>query len=372
MTEEANTWELAIKTRLSGAPRHTPLPNNGRVLIGRALDNDVVLRQLGPDNATVVALVCHRPSISVQVKNGNVHVGDEHYQAGDEFSLSDKGFSMGTLTLCVPNVLPITEHSDGKQPAQEQPVSPTATAVTTSTDDPMPAVSAVTSAISQPWWYRKAALAASVVFTVSALLIGWQVRAFSDTQTVDTQSILAQHLTEQELTFVELNKKGSNWDLVGRVDTRSQYLNLERFITEHNLPVSNNVINAMSTRTQIEDLFRINGVTAKTEFDEKGTLWVYTFIRDNGLLESVKSAVANDMPKLKNWEIANTPPEDSIPEDPGKQVVMIVSDEPAYILTADQTRYFVDSLLPSGHRISAIEEGRVMLEKSGERSELSF
>ena len=49
-----------------------------------------------------------------------------------------------------------------------------------------------------------------------------------------------------------------------------------------------------------------------------------------------------------------------------------VPGESPYVVTADGTRYFVGGLLPTGHRIEAIDAHRVQLAKDGQRSELSF
>ena len=58
--------------------------------------------------------------------------------------------------------------------------------------------------------------------------------------------------------------------------------------------------------------------------------------------------------------------------DPGKRVAAIVPGDPAYVVTADGTRYFTGAVLPTGHRIQAIQANLVQLERDGQISQLTF
>ena len=66
----------------------------------------------------------------------------------------------------------------------------------------------------------------------------------------------------------------------------------------------------------------------------------------------------------------------AVVDDPGKRVAAIVSgnppEVPPYLVTADGTRYFEGALLPTGHRIAAIGQHEVLLEKDGARTPLVF
>ena len=64
----------------------------------------------------------------------------------------------------------------------------------------------------------------------------------------------------------------------------------------------------------------------------------------------------------------NTP----VTDDPGKRVAAIVPGDSPYVATADGTRYFIGALLPTGHRIEAIEAHRVVLSRDGRQSQLDF
>jgi type III secretion protein D len=61
-----------------------------------------------------------------------------------------------------------------------------------------------------------------------------------------------------------------------------------------------------------------------------------------------------------------------VPADPGKRIASLVPGDTAYLVTADGARYFVGSMLPSGHRITAIGAQSVTLEHDGRESSLNF
>ncbi len=360
MNHSKKPWALAVNNgAVNTKNRLIPLPDVGRVMIGRSIDCDVVLRELD-DATTVITLHCDRPKIQVE-------------GCGESFALTSSGLNLESLHLAVEGVIAPESVLSDTAPNLAEPCEREETAVVNSE----PAL--VDGAQATTWWQGRTTLVAGIAMMASVALLGWQVSAFSGASTVNPQVVMEQYLAENELSHinVESDSDSDAFTLVGRVNERSELLALERFVKEQkmNSQVGLHIMDGQSTRSQIEDLFRVNGVSATTAFDEAGMLWVNTSVADDGVLDNLRNVVSSDMPILKHWDIANTPPEVDVPLgpiDPGKQVAMVVSDEPAFVLTADQTRYFVGSLLPTGHRISAIESGRVILEKDGDTSELEF
>jgi len=69
------------------------------------------------------------------------------------------------------------------------------------------------------------------------------------------------------------------------------------------------------------------------------------------------------------------PPEDALIRtvaDVTKKVSTVVAGDPAYIQTADGARYFPGAMMPTGHRLVAIEGQSVLLEKNGRQMRLNF
>jgi len=66
------------------------------------------------------------------------------------------------------------------------------------------------------------------------------------------------------------------------------------------------------------------------------------------------------------------PPAPPVSDDPGKRIASLVAGASAYLVTVDGARYFVGAILPTGHRIVAIERTAVALERDGQRTSLNF
>lgn len=73
---------------------------------------------------------------------------------------------------------------------------------------------------------------------------------------------------------------------------------------------------------------------------------------------------------------SDLPPDDEPPirtiADATKKVSTVVAGDPAYIQTVDGARYFTGAILPSGHRLVAIQGNTVILDKSGRETRLTF
>ncbi len=124
-------------------------------------------------------------------------------------------------------------------------------------------------------------------------------------------------------------------------------------------------------------MFRVQGITARAEGDAAGRVTVHTQEGDAARLERAAATARRDVAGLVNLTLQNkppAPPPENVPvvDDPGKRIASIVPGESPYVVTADGTRYFVGALLPTGHRIEAIEAHAVQLVKDGQRHELHF
>jgi type III secretion protein D len=127
----------------------------------------------------------------------------------------------------------------------------------------------------------------------------------------------------------------------------------------------------------VEDVFRTHGVAAQVQATGPGAMRADTAVADPRQLEEIRVVARRDIPGLAALELHNDPrplqagPTPAI-DDPGKRVASIVPGDPPYVVTADGTRYFEGALLPTGHRIAAIEEQQVVLEINGVKTPLVF
>jgi type III secretion protein D len=127
----------------------------------------------------------------------------------------------------------------------------------------------------------------------------------------------------------------------------------------------------------VDDLFRVQGVPARADYDGAGRVRVYAQETDANLLLRVVAAARRDVRGLADIDVHNAPPvpppqDRPVPDDPGKRVAAVVPGASPYVATVDGTRYFLGALLPTGDRIEAIDAHRILLVRDGRRSELEF
>ena len=217
--------------------------------------------------------------------------------------------------------------------------------------------------------------------TLSVLFLGavivWQSGLFREK--AQTQVSLADSLAMSAFAGLTVSQTGNAATVSGFVDTFGDALQLEVILNQTGLAVHNKVIVGESLGEQVTDLFRVNGVTAEVSVEPGSVVTATMQVADTDLLAVVEERVLSDIPDVAELRIMNTPPEVVEPvvpsnykPDPGKRVALVVSDEVAYVVTEDQSRYFVGSLLPTGHRIVSIIDGDVSLEKNGVVTTLDF
>lgn len=166
--------------------------------------------------------------------------------------------------------------------------------------------------------------------------------------------------------------------ITGFIDTRKQKAELLELAQvaginiELDLQINNELIEV------VEDIYRVNGISATAKVLESGNLQVHTSTDDLEKLEMVGMSVRADIPRLSEFEVKNTPPNTTLGEnssytqDPDKRITLISSGTSAFIMTQDQSRYFVGALLPSGHLVESIESNQILLSKNGEREILKY
>src|SRR5690606_14051290 len=99
--------------------------------------------------------------------------------------------------------------------------------------------------------------------------------------------------------------------------------------------------------------------------------------RDAAKLARAEEVVRRDVRGLEALSVRNTagpaaPPAPPVSNDPGKRIASLVAGASAYLVTVDGARYFVGAMLPTGHRIVAIEKTAVALERDGQKTSLKF
>ncbi|MFK8080892.1 MAG: hypothetical protein AB8B97_11460 [Granulosicoccus sp.] len=202
---------------------------------------------------------------------------------------------------------------------------------------------------------------------------------YSDYQAVTVNTpTLAAVLEEPDFAGLSVSTIGEISTLSGRLQSREQAKKLDVMLKALPQKINNNTHIADQLLAQVNEIFRVNGESIKASFTADGEVLVDTRIANPDRLEHLRKVVIRDVPELAGLVINNKPPPSALKPgtapvvQPGKRVALVVSDDPAYVVTEDASRYFVGAILPSGHRIRSIEDGRVSIEMQGLITELEF
>jgi type III secretion protein D len=234
-----------------------------------------------------------------------------------------------------------------------------------------------TEAVLSSKWPAVAGIAGVVVASVAfcGLALAYAVTPVPQT----TQSLVLR--TSQLLRQAPFNslKVRANADQVivsGRLETQAYKNQLTSLLDTAKLKPQLEVVVNEQTATSVRDVFRLNGVSAQVSTDAAGKVLVATSVADVGKLTEIERIAKKDIREL-DISIKNTPP---IPQDKGstvapdlgKRFVAIVPGDAAYAVTADGTHYFPGAMIPTGHKIHAIERNQLVLEKDGVLSPLQL
>lgn len=158
----------------------------------------------------------------------------------------------------------------------------------------------------------------------------------------------------------------------GYLETREQRERLVRLLAEPaGFPqVQVRVQVGEQLAATVRDIYRLNGVPANVQPQGPGIVHVKTAEADLGKLRRVETVAKRDIASLLDLVAENERPPDSVKpaktvDDPGKRIASVVPGDPAYLVTTDGARYFVGAMLPTGHKISAISDQQVLLDKDG-------
>ncbi len=333
------------------------------VRIGSAFDNDVVLRDPAiPAHAALVRVTpesCQWQALdatldgevsgsplalneSVSVTNGtNVRLGDSVLLVLSEGDTSETGASPAGVSR--------KSETEGNLPPRRWPSRALVVVV------PMLALCSLAAA---SWWQNNLPQEVAARPSITTLLAASPFHELEASTTAD-------------IVLVE-----------GFVDTQREKLELAELLKESGQPVQLDVAVGEKLASAVADVYRTNGVDAEVGATGAAAVEVRTSVADVRQLEMLEDAVRADVPQVSTLKLINVPPEPKdgssvtptrkLPIDPGKRVAMVVSSDPAYLLTADGSRYFVGSLLPSGQQIIDINNRRVLLEQGGQKTELEF
>lgn len=161
----------------------------------------------------------------------------------------------------------------------------------------------------------------------------------------------------------------------GAVGSENDALRLRKLMAEKFPGALIDVTTPASLAAAATDILRNNKVDAEARAGRSGAIRVITEYLPQDRQIELTAILKRDLPSLKNVEYQM----DNRRGDRDLQyffngsrsgLATFVDGNPGYIVTQDQTRWFVGSVVPTGHKILGIGNGRIIFERQGLIEEL--
>ena len=385
-TERRFCFLEIVNGMLAGA--RMPIEYDRDYTLGTTLDCEIVFRDADKQSNSVL-------------KATNIHVSDNGIQIGLNQTLNATAVAFGELVTFGSEQFRVVQSDHVKSDYKETIAANVASAqmshsanlsAPTQPRNPAgqsnaiePRVSAkgkpTNDAVNRRRHNRRLLAGLSIAALLAISVIVLQFRNNNQQLATLSVSSLQTQIDEAGFDHIVLDSGSTATTISGYVGTRQQFMKLNEIVAEHPRRVLNRVVSNEEIQDQISNVLRVNGVSGTVEAIGMGAFVAQTTISSDDELSKLETIVRQDVGALSSFDLlGETPAPEAPPEvatetaktDLGKRVVLVNSQAPAYIVTEDQSRYFLGSMLPSGHRIVAIMEGRVLLERSGEKTELIF
>jgi len=225
-----------------------------------------------------------------------------------------------------------------------------------------------------------ACMGAGVLVVCASALAMARVAVAPVPQPINEAVALAQSLASSEFNSLEIGRTADGTiALRGRLGTQGQRAKLDAWLAARpaSAPVAVEVWVDEAVAHEVTEVFRVNGVAVRTQLAGPGRIAAEAAEPDTDKLNRAAEVVRRDVRGLQALDLRNTakpapPPAPPLIDDPGKRIASLVPGEPAYIVTADGSRYFIGAMLPSGHRVVQIAKGSLTLELHGQQTTLNF
>jgi type III secretion protein D len=185
-------------------------------------------------------------------------------------------------------------------------------------------------------------------------------------------------LRASEFAMLEANTAADGrTTLRGRLSTQVQRAQLDAWLAGRGFAPKVEVWVDEAIAHDVTEVFRVNGVSVRTQVAGAGRIAAEAVEPNADKLNRAADVVRRDVRGLQALDVRNTakpapPPAPPVFDDPGKRIASLVPGDPAYLVTADGSRYFIGAQLPTGHRITQIDKSRVTLELHGQSSTLDL
>jgi type III secretion protein D len=216
------------------------------------------------------------------------------------------------------------------------------------------------------------ATAAAGVFATIALSAGVAAMRSGAAPAAPSKEALAALIAESGLqTVVRIVDENTAPALRGIVEPAAAQA-LQQRLAERGWRVALRLQSPAELLAATENVLRTHGVAARLSYLGDGRVEAAQVDADEQTTRQLAETARRDVNGLTELRFAPGVRRRPAVADPGKRLTAIVSGPTPYVATADNSRYLVGALLPDGHRVQAIDDSGVQLERDGVSTRLAF
>jgi type III secretion protein D len=188
-------------------------------------------------------------------------------------------------------------------------------------------------------------------------------------------------LIENGFETLQVNKMASGiFSISGFIMSFKERAQLEQLIDNNNLQAILDLKVGDQLAIEVRELYRVNGIEVQASAIQPGNVKIIGYAVRAEELERIRDVALDQIADIKNIVIDYAEPtndeknigSEMIYNDADKRITMVIDGDPAFIMTSDQSKYYIGALLPTGYKIVDIIDQQVIIEKKGKQKILTF
>lgn len=384
----------ALELRVLSGPQagaRCALPASGALLVGVGDAPQSADVQLQGDAAVVLRLRIGATAepLDVEVIEGRVQLGEHLHEQGARFAWQPRvALHLG------PELVLAFGAADAPIWSLEAPRVASEADPAAAPPDPAPATAPVPPRRIDRWLAAGGALLATAGLAIAAMTLIARAPDAATAAVAPRDELARVHALLAEPDFAALTVErdaAGRARLTGRVAGEAQLARVRARLAAQDLRPALQPQVDEQLGAAVEQMLKLHGIEARAAVTGIGA------VRLDGDLSGVPPAALERaladtraaLPPLRELRVAaapaaasapivaaaSAPPAPTLPSaggEPGKRIVALVTAGLPHLVTADGARYFVGAVLPSGHRVAAVEPQSLLLERDGQRSRIDF
>jgi type III secretion protein D len=342
------------------------LDNNSTVTLSGKSDTDIVIRDPSIDGE-MIKIVTQDNRVALEVVSGSIEVENTIIEQGKRAKLSEYAKVKIGETVFIHTREPHATWDEIRN-----------LAVINSDKN-----SSESSTIASNKFSKNIFLSLTALFVILTVSVGVVTATMSRSNLISMSNLENIHSLLIENGFESLQVKresDENFVIHGFLMKNKERAMLEKLVDEYSVPARLELEVGDQLAMEVREIYRVNGIDVLTQASSAGKVTVKVKSQNISKLEKIKSMALEEITNLQDLEIVyvkNSEESQLIGIDfaynaADKRITMVVDGDPAYIMTSDESKYYIGALLPTGYKIVDIVDQQVVLEKHGKQKTLNF